>query len=84
VFGSGVYKLKDIGGPGEATAWGPTILATVIAFLVGLVVIAWLMRFIKTRSYAPFVAYRIGMGVLLIILVTSGALDPSAGHFASK
>lgn len=77
VFGSGVYKLKDIGGE-EAVAWGPTILATAVAFVVGFIVIAWLMKFLRTRSYAPFVAYRVALGILLLILVAAGALDPNA------
>lgn len=78
VFGSGVYKLKDIGGD-RAVAWGPTILATGVAFAVGFVVIAWLMRFLQTRSYAPFVAYRVALGVLILVLVFGGVLDPESG-----
>jgi len=81
VFASGFYKLTDIGDSG-ATSWGPTILASVIAFGVGWAVIAWLMRFITTRSYLPFVAYRLVLGALLIVLVTLAVLDPSAGHDA--
>lgn len=80
VFGSGVYKLKDIGGAGEPVAWGPTILATVVAFAVGLTVIAWLMRYLRARSYRPFVYYRVALGILVLVLVTSGAIDPNAAH----
>jgi undecaprenyl-diphosphatase len=79
VFGSGLYKLKDIGADGKPAQWGPTILATLVAFGVGYVVIAWLMRFIKTRSYLPFVVYRIALGLLLLVLVFTGALDANAG-----
>ncbi|WP_167108189.1 undecaprenyl-diphosphate phosphatase [Amycolatopsis granulosa] len=78
VFGSGLYKLTDIGGD-HSPQWGPTILATLVAFGVGYAVIAWLMNFIKTKSYVPFVIYRIALGVLLIVLVTTGVLDPDAG-----
>lgn len=77
VFASGLYKLTDIGD--GATAWGPTVIATLVAFAVGFVVIAWLMRFISTRSYMPFVAYRLALGTLLIVLVAAGVLDPDAG-----
>ncbi|MDO9356863.1 MAG: undecaprenyl-diphosphate phosphatase [Solirubrobacteraceae bacterium] len=82
VFGSGVYKLKDIGGSEQATGWGPTIAATIVAFFVGYAVIAWLMQYLKTRSYAPFVFYRVGLGVLLLVLVFSGAIDPDSGYVA--
>jgi undecaprenyl-diphosphatase len=78
VFASGLYKLTDIGGA-DAPAWGPTILGTVVAFVVGYVVIAWLMKYISTHSYLPFVLYRIALGILLLVLVGVGALAPDAG-----
>ncbi|MGH9059402.1 MAG: undecaprenyl-diphosphate phosphatase, partial [Acidimicrobiales bacterium] len=79
VFGSGLYKLTDIGKNGETAQWGPTILATLVAFGVGYVVIAWLMSYIKTRSFVPFVVYRLVLGVVLFGLVFGGVLDPGAG-----
>jgi undecaprenyl-diphosphatase len=79
VFGSGLYKLTDIGKDGQNAQWGPTILATIIAFAVGYVVIAWLMAFIKTKSFVPFVIYRLALGVLLFVLIFAGVLDPNAG-----
>jgi undecaprenyl-diphosphatase len=78
VFASGLYKLTDIGGS-DAPAWGPTIIGTVVAFLVGYAVIAWLMKYISTHSYLPFVLYRIALGVLLFVLIGVGALAPDAG-----
>lgn len=78
VLGSGFYELKDIGN-GTSPAWGPTILATVFAFVVGYAVIAGLMAYIKKRSFMPFVIYRIALGVLLLVLIYTGALDPEAG-----
>jgi undecaprenyl-diphosphatase len=79
VFGSGLYKLTDIGKDGQTAQWGPTILATIIAFAVGYVVIAWLMAFIKTKSFVPFVIYRLVLGVVLFVLIFAGVLDPNAG-----
>ncbi len=73
VVGAGVYKLKDIGGD-NAYGVGPTVVGTVISFVVGLAVIHWLLRYVSTRSYAPFVAYRIGLGALVLILVGVGAI----------
>jgi undecaprenyl-diphosphatase len=79
VFASGLYQLKDIGGDGAAASWGPTIVGTLVAFVVGYVVIAWLMRYISTHSYLPFVVYRIVLGVALFVLVGIGTLAPDAG-----
>ncbi|WP_433548688.1 undecaprenyl-diphosphate phosphatase [Streptomyces sp. CA-294286] len=79
VLASGVYELKDVGGH---VSWGPTVFATVIAFVVGYAVIAWFMRFISTRSFMPFVYYRVALGVLLFVLVGTGVLSPHAGESA--
>src|SRR5690606_10384992 len=78
VMGSGIYELREIGN-GDSPAWGPTILATVVAFAVGYAVIAWLMAYIKRHSFTPFVLYRIALGVLLLVLVLTGAHGPQAG-----
>ncbi|WP_150241408.1 undecaprenyl-diphosphate phosphatase [Nocardiopsis quinghaiensis] len=78
VFGAGVYKLTDIGDQ-EYAGWGATIVGTVIAGVVGFAVIAWLMRFITTHSFMPFVYYRVGLGVLVLALVSFGVLDPEGG-----
>ncbi|MFF5991743.1 undecaprenyl-diphosphate phosphatase [Prauserella flavalba] len=82
VMASGFYQLTDIAA-GEGPAWGPTILATVVAFGVGYVVIAWLMAYIKKNSFLPFVIYRVVLGLLLLALVFTGVLDPNAGPAGS-
>ncbi|MGW1103894.1 undecaprenyl-diphosphate phosphatase [Streptomyces sp. NPDC002540] len=78
VLASGVFELKDAG-EGHVS-WGPTIFATLIAFGVGYAVIAWFMRFITTKSFMPFVIYRILLGILLFVLVGAGVLSPHAGE----
>ncbi|MFE4868146.1 undecaprenyl-diphosphate phosphatase [Streptomyces sp. NPDC056682] len=78
VLASGVFELKDAGGAGQAPM-APTLLATVIAFAVGYAVIAWFMRFISSKSFMPFVVYRILLGTALFALVGAGSLSPEAG-----
>ncbi|GGR11793.1 undecaprenyl-diphosphate phosphatase [Streptomyces netropsis] len=80
VLASGLFELKDAG-EGH-TAWGPTIFATVIAFVVGYAVIAWFMRFISSKSFMPFVIYRVLLGLLLFALVGADVLSPHAGENA--
>lgn len=74
VLASGFYEARKIG-EDTAVAWGPTIVATVIAFGVGFAVIAWLMRWLSTRSYLPFVVYRLVLGTLLVILLLTGVVS---------
>jgi len=75
VFASGffeLYKSFDEGtGPYNL---GETALATLIAFVVGYVVIAFLMQYLKRGSFLPFVIYRVALGVLIMILLTLGVL----------
>jgi undecaprenyl-diphosphatase len=80
VLGSGFFQAYealtgDVAGQG--VSWGPTILATVIAFGVGLTVIAWLLRYLDRGSFTPFVVYRIALGLLVLALVGAGVLDPT-------
>jgi undecaprenyl-diphosphatase len=49
----------------------------VIAFGVGLTVIAWLLRYLDRGSFTPFVVYRVILGVLVLALVQTGVLDPT-------
>ncbi|MEU6526374.1 undecaprenyl-diphosphate phosphatase [Streptomyces sp. NPDC046924] len=79
VLASGLYELKDATDGGHVT-WGPTIFATVVAFAVGYAVIAWFMKFISTKSFMPFVWYRIALGIVIIVLVSTGVLSPHAAE----
>ena len=74
-----MYKLaKALADNGAAQAapygMGETLLATVIAFVVGYAVIAWLMKFISSNSYMPFVWYRIVLGLALYVMLGTGMI----------
>ena len=75
IMASGLYKVAKVVTGGDAIAVGPTILATVIAFGVGIVVILWFLKIISTRSYAPFVWYRIAIGILVALGLVTGVLS---------
>ena len=55
---------------------GPTALATLLAFLSGYAVIVFFLRLVSTRSYFPFVYYRIVIGFGLLALLIAGVLQP--------
>lgn len=80
VVGAGVFELKEIGDVGVAHAgeadygWGPTITATIVSFVVGYAAIAWLLRYVSTKSYTPFVIYRILLGGGVLVLLGAGVL----------
>ena len=78
VFGSGLFELyKALTDPSTPSTYSMpmTLLATVIAFLVGYAMIAWLLKFVATKSFAPFVIYRVLLGALVIALLSSGVIS---------
>lgn len=78
VFGSGFYELLTaIREPSASPFSGLEIaLATIVAFGVGLAVIAGLMAYISKHSFLPFVIYRVVLGTTLLVLLSTGVLDP--------
>ena len=74
VLASGLFEARKIGDEANV-AWGPAILATIIAFGVGFAVIAWFMRYLATGTFLPFVLYRLGLGGLVLILLGVGVLS---------
>jgi undecaprenyl-diphosphatase len=75
VVGAGVFELKEIPHGHNDYGWGPTLLATVVSFVVGYAAIAWLLRYVSTRSYTPFVLYRIALGAATLGLLATGYLS---------
>lgn len=73
VMASGLYQATKIGEEANVP-WGQTIVATAIAFVIGYLVIAWLIKYVATNSYMPFVIYRIVVGSLVLVLLGTGVL----------
>ncbi len=79
VVGSGLFKLTDIANDPVEPAWGPIALATVVSFVIGYAVIAWLLRYVSTHSFLPFVIYRIALAAVVAVLLLMGVLEPLPG-----
>jgi len=75
LFAAGIYELKDAFS-GDIGA-GEAIVGVVVAFVVAYASIAWLLRFVAHHTIAWFVPYRVGLGVLLLVLLGSGVLSPT-------
>ena len=74
VFASGFYKVYKVFSGGEQIDVGPTLVATVIAFVVGWACIVWFLKLVSTKSYMPFVWYRIVLAVIVAVLLGLGVL----------
>ena len=78
VFGSGLYELKSALSDNQVAVYSlsETLVATVIAFIIGYLVISWLLKFVTTKSFAPFIIYRVMLGTTVLVLLASGVLQP--------
>jgi undecaprenyl-diphosphatase len=77
VLGSGLYQLVRHGHDAASVPAGPTALATLIAFVTGYLVIVGFLRLVSTRSYLPFVIYRVVLGIAVIVMLQVRWLSPS-------
>ena len=78
VMASGLFSLKDAFGPtvGQSATGMQLLVGTGIAFVVGYASIAWLLKFVGNHSFEWFAAYRIPVGILVMILLALGVLVP--------
>jgi undecaprenyl-diphosphatase len=71
---AGVYELPDAL-KGGTVGGVPLIVGTVVSFLVAYASIAWLLRFVAHHTMMSFVWYRVGLGLLIIVLLVTGAVQ---------
>ena len=75
VLGSGTFELMNsISKPLNAFSMGETLVATITAFVIGYLVISWLMKYVQSKSFMPFVIYRVLLGTFLLVLLSTGAI----------
>lgn len=66
-FSQGSYIAAGVG-------WPATLAATAVSFIVAYASIAWLLTFVARHSFNVFIVYRLTLGLLLIILLTTGRI----------
>jgi undecaprenyl-diphosphatase len=72
---SALFELRKFAGGDDVQAGpGALVLATLFAFVVGYWSIAFLLRWLARHSLGIFVAYRIALGTLVIVLTAAGAI----------
>lgn len=78
VLGAGLFQWPSAIAEGANFDLGPILVATVVSFVVGYSVIAWLLRYLQWGTYTPFVIYRAVLGALTLVLLATGTLQPYA------
>lgn len=67
-----VTRASDVS---SSVGWKAVIIGTAVSFISAYFVVAWLLKFIATHSYKSFILYRVGLGVLLIVLLITGVIS---------
>ena len=71
---AGVFELPTVLRSHDVTT-GALLLGLGVSAVSGYASIAWLVKFLRTRSLLPFVVYRIAVGLLLAVGLLSGWLS---------
>lgn len=74
VLGSGLFQFFSSYSGLSQELFAATLVATVIAGIVGLSVIHFLLKYLKRGSFLPFVIWRLAVGGWLLYMLASGAL----------
>ncbi|MBN9108389.1 MAG: undecaprenyl-diphosphate phosphatase [Pseudonocardia sp.] len=74
VVAAGLFQIGDVTESG-LTSGPQMVVGTIIAFAVGYVIIAWLLKYVQNNTVYVFVAYRIALGVALFAALAIGAVS---------
>ena len=58
----------------DTHGWIVLAIGFVVSFVVALGVVAWFMRWVRARGFAPFAVYRIVLGIVLLVLIARGVI----------
>ena len=76
---AGVFELKHLIEADSRPSTLALVTGTLVAFGSGWAAIAWLLRYLRTRSTMVFVVYRVVLGLALIGMLQAGLLKPLSG-----
>jgi undecaprenyl-diphosphatase len=76
ITASGLLELKEVINILSSETIVPLIIATIVSGIVGYASIWFLLRYLRTRSTAIFIGYRLILGVILLILLARGMISP--------
>jgi undecaprenyl-diphosphatase len=70
---AGLYELKDV--VNSDIGVGPTVVGTLVSFVVAYAAVAWLLKFVAGHPITWFVPYRIVLGLALLGLLATGVIS---------
>lgn len=74
VLASGLYEFAKTYQDLDSSQLIATAVATAVSFAVGFSVIVGLLKYLSRGSFMPFVIWRVGVGAVLLVLLSTGQL----------
>jgi undecaprenyl-diphosphatase len=50
----------------------PMIVGIITSAISGWFAVGWLLKYVRTKSFVPFVIYRVVLGVVVLVIAASG------------
>jgi undecaprenyl-diphosphatase len=72
LIGASVYSLWKARHELSTADLPALVVGTVVSFVVAIVVVRWLLRYVSTHTFVPFAWYRIVFGVVVLATAWSG------------
>lgn len=76
ITASGLLQLREAWTLLPPESFTPLLVGTIVAGVVGYLSIWFLMAFLRKNSTAVFIIYRIVLGVILLVLLWQGVINP--------
>jgi undecaprenyl-diphosphatase len=76
ITASGLLELKEAWSLLPPESFTPLLVGTIISGIVGYLSIWFLIAFLRKRSTAIFIGYRIVLGVIILVLLWQGVISP--------
>ena len=76
ITASGLLELKEAWSLLPQESFAPLLVGTIVSAFVGYLSIWFLMAFLRKRSTAIFIGYRIVLGVIILVLLWQGVISP--------
>lgn len=70
-----VQFVDEFDNIGNGVGWPATITATVVSGIVGYLAVAWLLKFVAKHSYTIFIVYRVILGSVVLLLVSTDVIS---------
>jgi undecaprenyl-diphosphatase len=70
-----LQSISKFGDISHGVGWGPTLVATVVSFIVAYASVAWLLKFVSRHDYTVFIVYRVVLGTMIILLLATSTIS---------